>query len=675
MKSKILFVLSVFLLLTATACGKEETTTGRTTEFAKLEMEQLLESAPSGAFAVSDDGQLFVSENWEKVSRFSPDGERLASYEEAKSAKVLCLMGQELFVYTEENQLLKISLKDGKTETLAEDLPAVQDVINLVSCGDSLYAHVRTDELDSCLKQISPKTGVAEDVELADGNLRAVYASADGHLYYCAERSGGTFLYEYKADQDESILCYDLTNRLEAYSTVLTFVCEQGVFLYTAPNQEMLAFSLSEERYASAPMDGIVMFGRDIACAAGNVIYRTSAGTLHTLYLGDVDLKPMEKGQLDGTITLWADGADQLNTARIREITGLQTDLKIIEDNDAFLADLMAGNPDVDIFMVSIKDSRFRREGLYEPLNSSGVIRAYQNACFPYISEGMQTDSGDIWMLPIAVWTESVWYVEENLKKFDVDPERLRTMDSFLELSREMKKRLQGTEYYTYANSGILGSVWSNQYTRTYCDVPHGVVNYKTDAYRNFFETMWTGWNIYSQRPEHPDIERFRAEEFGGMISDAPYYHPEKMLYKFCSVMEHLKYGDLEGWRVMPAPKFSEEVQGDEVRGVALVLNPHSLQKELAMAYLEAVAKNPINIYQSNNSFLFSDLSVYWETYDVEQPAFQDLYELFAGGVINPYPSSYLYSDLVVDDYQNGRLTLDEALDRLQREMDMYLNE
>ena len=127
----------------------------------------------------------------------------------------------------------------------------------------------------------------------------------------------------------------------------------------------------------------------------------------------------------------------------------------------------------------------------------------------------------------------------------------------------------------------------------------------------------------------------------------------------------------------MPAPKFSEEVQGDEVRGVALVLNPHSRQKELAMAYLEAVARDPVGIYESQwyTSFLFSDRSVYRESYDVGLPAFQDLYELFAGGTVNPYPSGYPYYFMIVDEYQTGRLTLDEALDKLQREMDMYLNE
>ena len=685
MKRRIWMILPALLaVFLAVGCQKEDgNRAGRETEFKKLGLEKLLGTVGAGAFAVSDDGELFLSENYEKICRYSADGELLDTYGEAENAEALCLMGEQLFAYTDDNQLLRISLKDGKTEILAEDFPSVQDVVNLVACGGSLYAHVRDDELDSCLKRVSAKTGAVEDVELADGELRAVYASADGHLYYCVGQNGGTFLYEYEEDRGGSSLCCDLTNRLEAYSAVLAFVCEQGMFLYTTPNQEMRVFSLEEEHYAAIPMDSVLAFGRDLACAAGNVVYRTfAAGVgeagLHTVYLGDVELKPVETGGLEGTITLWkSSGYDQLDTKRIREATGLRTELKNIEDNDAFLADLMAGNPDVDIFMVSITDARFRREGLYEPLNSSSVIQAYQNACFPYISEGMQTGSGDIWMLPVAVGMDCTWYVEENLEKFGVDPERLRTMDSFLELSKEMKKRLPGTGYYTYATVQSLGNLWSDQYTRVYCDVPQGVVNYKTDLYRSFFDAVWSGWNIYAQAPEHPYIERQRAEEFDGMVYDAPYYHPEKMLYKYDGVGQHLEYGGLEGWRVMPAPKFSEEVQGDEVRGVALVLNPHSRQKELAMAYLEAVARDPVGIYESQwyTSFLFSDRSVYRESYDVGLPAFQDLYELFAGGTVNPYPSGYPYYFMIVDEYQTGRLTLDEALDKLQREMDMYLNE
>lgn len=686
MKKQILLVLSALLLvLSAVGCKKGDgIQTDRTTEFQKYELEGLLENAETGAFTVSDNGELFLSENSEKICRYSADGTLLATYGEAKNARALCLMGQELFVYTYDNQLLRVSVKDGKTETLVEQFSSIHDIQNLVSAGEYLYAHVLESGMESCLKRISPKTGAIEDVETAEGTLRAVYGASDGHLYYITERQGGTFLYEYQKDKKTSTLKYDLTDRLEIYSTVLTFVCEQGMFLYTTMEKALFVFSLEEELYASVPTDGMVSLGTDIACGAGNVVYRsfsaeTGKGSLHTVYLGDVELKPIDTEHLEGTVVVCTyDNSGQLDVKKIQEASGLKTKLKTRENNDEFLTELMAGDSDVDIYMISIGDHTFRREGLYEPLNSSKVIQAYQDACFPSVSEGMETETGDIWMLPIAVNMDSLWYVEDNLEKFGVSPERFRTMESFLELSKEMKERLAQTEYYTYANSNSLGDLWSDQYTRVYCDVPHGVVNYKTDVYRNFFDTMWTGWNIYSKQPEHPYIERYRSTEgFYGMIYDEPQYHTENMLYKYCSVGEHLSYGHLEGWRVLPAPKFSEEVQGDEIRGLALVLNPNSRQKELAMAYLEAIAKNPVGIYESDwyTSFLFSDKSVYRETCDVELPAFQDLYELFAGGMINPYPNSYPYYDYVVDDYQNGRLTLDEALDKLQREMDMYLNE
>lgn len=692
MRQRILIVLSaLLLLLSAAGCKKKEMfRTERTTEFKKFALENLLETAVPGAFAVSDDGELFLSENWEKICRYSADGTLLATYGEAKNAKALCLMGRELFVYTYENQLLRISTDDGKMETLAEQMP-FSDVQNLVAAGAYLYAHVIDGGMESGLKRISPTTGAVEDVKTAEGTMRAVYASADGCLYYCMEQQGSTFLYEYQEKKKKSTLRYDITNRLEIYSAVQTFVCEQGIFLYTTMTKDIFAFSLTEERYACIPTDGTILFGQDIVCAAGNVVYRTFAdeageGGLHTVYLGSVELKQTETAQMEGTIVVRTASTSYggLDVAKIKQVSGLQTKVKAgayrdgVEYSERFLAELMAGNPDVDIYVIGIGETIFCREGMYEPLNSSRVIQAYKNACFPYISEEMETETGDIWMLPIAVDMYSLWYVEENLEKFGVNIERLRTMESFLELSKEMKERLAGTEYYTYANAMLLGDLWDSQYIRVYNDVSHGIVNYKTEAYRKFFDAVWTGWINYSQSPEHPYIERWRAESSDGMYWEAPQYRAEKMLYKFCGVAQQLKYAGMEGWRVMPAPKFSEEVPGDTVSGYALVLNPHSRQKDLAMAYLEAVAENPVNIYQSEwtTSFLFADRNVYRGTYDMELPAFQDLYQLFSGGSAHlPDNAVYPYYYSIVDDYQNGKLTLDEALDTLQRGMDMYLNE
>lgn len=684
MKKRILIVLSVLLgLLSAAGCRKEEVIrTERITEFKKFGLESLLGTVAGGAFAISDDGELFLSENWEKVSRYAADGTLLAAYEDAKNVKALCLMGQKLFACTYEDQLLRILLEDGKTEVLVEEFPFA-DAQNLVAAGEYLYAHVIETQVGSSVKRISPATGTVEDVEIEEGVLRAVYGASDGKLYYCTEQKGSTLLYEYQENRKTSSLVCDVTDRLESYSTVQTFLLEQGIFLYTTMEQGMFAFSLTEERYAGIPTDGTVLFGRDIACAAGNIVYRTlTDGTgedrLHTVYLEDIELTKKEKAQLEGTVTVRTNGGSGgLDIVKIQEISGLKTKLKTGSNTDAFLVELMAGNPDIDIYIVDL-NTKFCREGLYEPLNSSKIIQKYQKMCFPYLAEAMEAENGDIWMLPVAVNMQSLWYVEENLERFGVGTERFRTMDSFLELSKEMKERLAGTGYYTHANSMFLGNLWDSQYIRAYGDIPNGVINFKTEAYRRFFDKMWSGWINYSQYPEHPYIERWSAEKSDGMLWEAAQYNAGKMLYNFNWAALMLRYAGLEGWRVLPAPKFSEEVSGgDTVSGVALVLNPHSRQKELALAYLETVAENPVNIYRSEyyTSFLFEDIDIYREAYDVELPAFQDLYQLFAGGAMYMYPDGYPDYYAIVDDYQNGRLTLDEALDRLQREVDMYLNE
>ena len=689
MKKRIMiFGVALLLLLVMGSCRKEEgTEIKRQTEFQRIELEKtMLELAPGRAFAVTDNGEFFVVSDFGDICRYSADGTLLKTYEKCGDISALCVYGNKLFFYTHEDELKSLSLENGKV-TLVTDELWFTEIKNLVSAGNYLYAYGMSEEsgqIEDVLKSVDPKDGYVETIETETG-LRAVYGSADGTLYYCTDVSGGTYLYSYEEETGESVKLYDLTNRPEAEQPVQTFVCEQGFFVYTTLSNSMVVMSLEQEKATIIPMKGYLVYGKDLVCATGNVVYQTffeetMSMQRETFYLADIVLEPMEDA-LSEFITVFDVSNLELDEKQIKKDSGIRTKFVVGDvHSDEFLAEIMAGNPEVDIYVLTMSSKEaqaLKEKGIFTPLNSSEVIQEYQKVCFPYIAEGMKTNTGDIWMLPVAINTSCIWYVEENLEQFQVTTEQFRMMDSFIELSKEMTERLKDSEFRVYAIPLNISFEWMRQYDKLYCDFAKGVVNYNTEVFKKLFETVWDGWCIYDPKVIHPYYLSPMLEGDYGMWNNHPQYKPERVIYKYTSVGDHLTDGYLNGWRVIPAPVISEEIQENDVMITGLILNPYSSKKELAMTYLESVAKNPLGIYggtyQKTTSFLFEDINVYENFYDISLPATKELYEIFKDGRISA--NSYPYYQAIIFDYQEGRLSLDEAVARLQRETDMWLNE
>lgn len=686
LKNKMMYAIcSLSFLLFAGCSAKSDITAMRNTEFQRLFPDgEIAALSAEEAFAVAENGEFYLSEEFERLCRYSADGTLLDTYENVKNAKVLCLMGEQLFFYTYEDELKQLSLKDRKVTTLAECM-LVSDVQNLVAAGENLYALVTTSEsgqIENVLKEINVRNGRQKTIETEQGEPSAVYASAEGKLYYCTKTDGGASLYLYDEKTEKSTLQYDLSGYMQEGQTVQCFVYEKGLFVCSPLTGKLTVLSLGEEKSAQVPIGGNVSLGRDMVCVAGNVISKSyvtekAEDSFYTVYLGEVVTENPVMA-LEGTITVCGSG---INVTAIEAASGLKT--KFVSNKagstEEFLAELMAGNPEIDFYLLTMSSDKawqIKEKGIYEPLNSSNIIENYADSCFSYIADGMRTESGDIWMLPIGVTTNCIFYVEENLGKYGISTEDFQTMDSFLALSERLTKALSDSEYHAYVNMPATFALeLQDQYDIFYCDFKNGTVNYKTKEFRDYFETLYQGWVMYSQNPKHPILRSGREDATSGMAWEQPEYDLEHILYKWTNLGGHLNYGTLEGWRLLPSPVFSEKVQGSKVTVYGLILNPYSAQKELAMSYLETIAKNPMEICTQKEyvPFLFKDWSRYEGVYDTTLPAVQDLYRLFADGYLATI--SYPYTLDVVADYQADRLTIEEAVDRLQKETEMWLGE
>lgn len=65
----------------------------------------------------------------------------------------------------------------------------------------------------------------------------------------------------------------------------------------------------------------------------------------------------------------------------------------------------------------------------------------------------METGEGELWMLPIGVAGDCIWYSEENMERFQISTDDFQTMDSFINLSKKVKEQTDGTIYRAYVET------------------------------------------------------------------------------------------------------------------------------------------------------------------------------------------------------------------------------
>lgn len=687
MKKKFLMVVTVLFCILLAGCGKEDIFSNRSTELQKMELDySLISRNPGAPFAISDEGDFFLVEDG-RITQYSSEGEMLCAFEDTESASTLCLIGENLYFYTYEDSLKCVSLENGKTKTISEKL-FLTEMKNLVAAEGFLFAEAYSEDNggeETILIKIDSTNGRTEVIDL-EGKLCSIYGSTEGKLYYLADTAQGNMLYHYSDQDEESELICNITDRIQMDPPTGSFIYEQNEIAYVTVSDSLVFFSLEKGKVSMLPILGSLYYGKDMAYAKGNLVIQSFDRESMTakrkqFFLGDVRLETPEDALRD-TVTLCAMVDKQLNDNWVESTAGIRSKY-IVTDlySDEFLIDVMAGNPEIDIFVLDVgahTSQAMKEKEYYEPLNSSEIIKRYQESCFSYLQTEMETDCGDIWMLPIGIDANVLWYVEDNLNLFQVKMEQLALRDSFCELSGELKDKLKQTEYRAYVIPQNISLDWIRQYESLYCDFPHKKVNYKTEVFCDFFESNFKGWTVYGDGLSHPYFDnRYNEKAIDPKASVSPRYDSNCVLYKYDSVSNHLTYGDVEGWRVAPCPRLNDEIKGNSVTIRGLVINPYSRKKELAIKYLEEVAKKPLGIckggYYARTSFLYEDKEFYGDFYDFSQSAVQDLYNLFRDGrvVYGGYQDVFQ----IIDDYQNDRLSLDEAINKLERDTEIYLNE
>ena len=694
---KYILIALCLLLSILTSCNKHEEERLSNTELYK-EIKFYNQPSEVLTFTVSTDGEIYLIKTDGILSRYKNDGTLVQQYDDVGDITAMCWDNDIIYAYDAvKGQIINLDTADGEIKPISENFE-VDEVLKLVKNGNYLYALAIPDahasfkpglngymDFGEILYRIDLKNGKIQDLD--EDNIIAIYNGKDNNLYYYAYRDDEYALYSYNSKSKSSKLF-----NMNDTGYISAFVYEKESFICSDLNNSLIKMINPVDSSETVIDDKVlILSGNDMTYLGGNVIYFAlgadkNPNEIKSVFLDKIKNDKQQENGLEsddskitdkGKIIVSTSQRQYIDTTSLKRISGIGT--RIVDQNvyeEVLLTEIMAGNPDVDIYITSYGSyvaSGVRDKKIYMPLNDSDIICNYMDKCFDYVAEAMKSQSGDIWALPISLESQVIWYVPENIDKFSIDLNEFTYLDSFFKLSEKIPKDGTYVAYLDYP--GNFGGLCHNQYDSLYNDYDNNSINFNTPLYKDLFDKVWTGWVNYSPLPRHP-LFRVSKEDYNNeMIWETASFDKSKLIFKWSGIGDHLNTQNvsLDGWRALPMPRISSDVKKNRVIMRCAFINPYSKNKELALEYLESITKIPFEYSSEDSVFLFKDEDMYEGKYNTEQVAFIDIYNIINDGFLTE--SNYLLNYTIIDDYQNGRLTIDEAIAKIQREAEMWANE
>ena len=619
------------------------------------------------------------------------------------------VFGVDSFTYS----IMRLNPADGTTDTLFADIP-VEEVRSFVVIDDVIY-----------LMSFSPA-----DVEVYAGESDK-YRDFDEHIYALhigegslaevtdvprpismyKDKNDKLFIYAFSNDGDYVLYEYNReaggvreVSVMNDTGYVTAFAYEDDSFIYVSSIGEVNGKRMSDgfvyhvtDVFAMTLCGCFVYFEGDILFLShGNLeadaeearlslrTIRLDAGVAKLLRETDGDV--MDKIPVtedNGTLVISADYYRRVfDEPEMKARTGITTvytgqpmEWEAYHD---FLASIEEGREDVDIYILALNDDlsrNLREQGKYVSLGSSESIRNYLEGCFDWVGEAASTSNGDVWMLPVWYSTGVVWYNPDNFEMFDITPDMVDSFDEYVETIDWLNKK-KGIHYSVHATyfTNVTGE-WDKQYQMTYGDFANRKFSLDTDVFRHYFGVAWDGWkkngpdDIY-----HPILQKDKmwAEKFPEMGDDNDF---DSVICKLEDTSVQLPKIQFQNtaWRALPYPRLSNDVDRNYFYTTYAVINPHSKNKELAMAYLEAAAGDMLAAI-NRPVFVQKDLAAYDGYYPMTNPLCRDLYSIYSDGAAAQNLFLHGWGE-IVDKYQRGEQTLDESIAEIQRKVDEWLAE
>ncbi len=738
LKIKKFFVFFVVLMLgIACSCGKSKDEKNKIkfdrSAYEELDFTTIAMQEGIEAFALCEDGTMLCSGADAKLYQFGKSGEDKEELLSSSFYGNICVDGKNVYAYDYDQSAI-VQLTDNG-EVSSENVRVVQNSIslhtirNMVATDGKIYVlaipftadNTETlfmfgaQEFEDYGEQvycIDAQSGEHSILDLA--HITAEYRSEDGRLFFYGWKEDKYYLYEYDTEKEkvsQKLNFADMGN-------LLNIVVEGGYLFGISSSDGLISIDLATGEKLKWASGVYAIFGNDLQFYQGNLFVRNMAESQKILQVLAVDKEgrisevtgdsgiivteetdnveqstdgknvDSQRPKRNETIGISPRGNLMLRADKIKRISGLKT--KVIEQSfepDAIIAELMAGNPDVDIYTLPYGwalTQRLKELGLYVPLNGSEVIRDYMEKCFDYIQNAATNENGDIWMVPVYESCQMTWYIPENMEKFSVTPEELTKLDSYIAVLERLHDKTG--EYHYYNNADIFWLQCDSQYDMNYNNYETGQVDFSTELYRGLADFFWSGWernsSLYANHPLFFTIWQQLQDNFAN-AGETPDFDRDFVIFKTNSIIDHLsktveigseEYRELlEGWRVLPFPDLQSDSERHTLSLVYAIVNPYSRQQEAAIEYLEVMLENQAKVVEWP-AFFREDMEYYEPYYDISVPAFRDIYEIFKNSDVYCGHSWDTSTDYILE-YQQGLISLDEAIERRQRSEVMGLEE
>lgn len=553
---------------------------------------------------------------------------------------------------------------------------------NCVAVNDSfalitLHHYDENGKFSIKLMRVDLATGKA--TELALGSDQRIYCSAGGVMYvYTKEvidREEVYSLYEIPAEGKSIYIC-DMTD----VGAIPRFVLEEGVFYYADQMGDLCAKSLiTGDTSTCVSGAGIYDMGQfsetGMTFSNGNIIYyNANTCEIESAYVPELGFSNKK------VITIVAPediSMSHINLSKLSTYTDVTVKYSTLS-NDNMSLKILAGDSDVDIYFISATTARtLLDKNIYTPIESE-IITAFNNSCFDYIAEACLSENGDIALVPISSSVHAVVYPFEAAQEVGFAKEDLLYYDSFIQLARN-----HGSDRIPFQSGEVIYEDMHAQYTEYYCDLENGEFDYTTDLYKTFYKEMlsYSDYDIWEHDifvhpsfyidERHPDVK---------WPYDAPDNYSDITLFS-AGLYEYYWRVErcpdfFEAWGAVPIPKLSEQVKGNYVSVEFAYINPYSKNKEAAVEVLEAIAQNHMELRNGMTvySFLLEDKTDYADDYHPQSQVFSDFYDIAANGFIFDYYMNYTHRN-DKKQFGKGLITVDEAVEMYQREVEIWLNE
>lgn len=359
----------------------------------------------------------------------------------------------------------------------------------------------------------------------------------------------------------------------------------------------------------------------------------------------------------------------------VTEWAGYHIDLEVIDWEELALK-VLAEDRDYDFVVLNTTMAEtvaLRNAMAYLPI-SEEIIANYWAECWPCVREGASYN-GDIWMLPLEIYARGLIYSEQNLKKYGLSMETIKTMPELCEAAKVLH---EGGEAGWYSlqpmqNHLLQEYLWQQEAENMNFDTPEfrAMMEFIREEYKNndyspsYYRNSYI--NINSFGMEYDSYSEFTFDEqlmLHYQKQAAKIYFDETGDYDAYS---YTKYAGAEGLRVCMVPGMSGTEERAQINGIFLVLNPNSEHREELLQFVSDMSEVYI---ADSESWLSSNQERY-----AKDTVTQDVCSLYRNGKMvfgmpdNLFTAYYQYV------MGSGALSADEVVKELNRVVNMYYGE